>query len=79
VRWADQLCAALPNHQYAELAHHIRTLRFQFDTTFAQVLVTSDLLCGVGACLACVVSTRNGGFTRACMHGPVFPLASIAP
>jgi dihydroorotate dehydrogenase electron transfer subunit len=78
VRWADQLCAALPNHQYIELAHHIRTLRFQLDTAFAHVLVTSDLLCGVGACLACVVSTHDGGYTRACIHGPVFPLATIA-
>jgi dihydroorotate dehydrogenase electron transfer subunit len=78
VRWADQLCAALPNHQYVELAHHIRTLRFQLDTTFAHVLVTSDLLCGVGACLACVVSTHDGSYTRACIHGPVFPLATIA-
>jgi dihydroorotate dehydrogenase electron transfer subunit len=77
IRWADQLCAALPNQQYPELAHQIRSVRFQSDTAFAQVLVASDLLCGVGACLACVVSTRDGGFTRACMHGPVFPLASI--
>jgi dihydroorotate dehydrogenase electron transfer subunit len=79
VRWADQLCAALPNEQYGELAHHIRTIRFQSDKAFAQVLVGSDLACGVGACLACVVTTREGGFTRACMHGPIFPLNAIAP
>lgn len=78
VRWADQLCAALPNHQYAELAHQIRTMRFQFDTAFAQVLITSDLLCGVGACLACVVTTRDGSYTRSCIHGPIFPLSLIA-
>lgn len=78
VRWADQLCAALPNHQYTALAHQIRTLRFQLDTAFAHVLVTSDLLCGVGACLACAVTTRDGSYTRACIHGPVFPLTAIA-
>jgi hypothetical protein len=78
VRWADQLCAALPNSDYAILAHHIRTLRFQLDNAFAHVLVTSDILCATGACLACVVSTRDGSYTRACIHGPVLPLATLA-
>jgi dihydroorotate dehydrogenase electron transfer subunit len=78
VRWADQLCAVLPNQEYTQLAHHIRTLRFRLDQDFAHVLVTSELLCGVGACLACVVAVRDGSYTRACLHGPVFPLATIA-
>jgi hypothetical protein len=78
VRWADQLCAALPNQEYAQLAYHIRTARFQLDNAFANVLVQSDLLCGVGACLACVVATREASYTRACIHGPVFPLTAIA-
>jgi hypothetical protein len=77
VRWADQLCAVLPNSDYAPLAHHIRTLRFQLDETFAHVLINSDLPCGVGACLACVITTRDGSNTRACVHGPVLPLARI--
>jgi hypothetical protein len=79
VRWADQLCAVLPNADYAPLAHHIRSLRFQLDTSFAHVLVSSDLLCGVGACLACVISTKESAYTRACLHGPVFPLSTLAP
>lgn len=79
VRWADQLCAVLPNPEYAPLAHHIRTLRFQLDNTFAHVLVAAEMLCGVGACLACVVTTRDGNYTRTCIHGPVFPLADIVP
>jgi hypothetical protein len=78
VRWADQLCAALPPEQYSDLAHRIRTLRFRLDPTFAQVLTTPDMLCGVGACLACVVATREGSYTRACIHGPVFSLDKIA-
>jgi dihydroorotate dehydrogenase electron transfer subunit len=78
VRWADQLCAALPNHQYSALAHQIRTLRFQLDAAFAHVLVRSTMLCGVGACLACAVTTRDGSYTRSCIHGPVFPLTTIA-
>ena len=79
LRWADQLCAALPNAEYTALAHHIRTLRFQLDHTFAHVLVSAEMLCGVGACLACVVTTRDGNYTRTCIHGPVFPLADVAP
>lgn len=79
VRWADQLCAALPNQEYAPLAHQIRTLRFQLESTFATVFVHSDIVCGVGACLACVVATHDGSYTRACLHGPVFPLATLTP
>jgi hypothetical protein len=78
VRWADQLCAVLPHEQYIPLAHHIRTVRFRLDATFAHVLMRSDILCGVGACLACVVPTREGSYTRACIHGPVFPLETLA-
>jgi dihydroorotate dehydrogenase electron transfer subunit len=78
LRWADQFCAALPNRDYPALAHQIRTRRFQVDNAFAHVFVQSDLLCGIGACLACVVPTREGGYTRACVHGPVFPLSAIA-
>jgi dihydroorotate dehydrogenase electron transfer subunit len=77
LRWADQLCASLPNKDYPHLAQQVRAKRFQLDTSFAHVLVYSELLCGVGACLACVVSTLEGGYTRACIHGPVFPLASL--
>jgi dihydroorotate dehydrogenase electron transfer subunit len=78
IRWADQLCAALPNTLYSGLAHHIRSMRFQLDNAFAYVLVSSDLFCGMGACLSCVVAKHDGSYTRACIHGPVFPLAAIA-
>lgn len=78
VRWADQLFAALANQDYSPLAYHIRQSRFQLDAEFAHVLVQSDLLCGTGACLACVVATREGGYTRTCVHGPIVPLATIA-
>jgi dihydroorotate dehydrogenase electron transfer subunit len=78
VRWADQLCAALPMGDYAPLAHALRTLRFKSDEAFASVFVTSDLICGTGACLACVVPTHDGSYTRACVHGPVMPLTALA-
>lgn len=72
--WADQICLALPNIQLPVLAALIRQHRFRVDAGFAQALVEADLLCGVGACLACVVPTQKGGFTRACIHGPVMDL-----
>lgn len=76
--WADQLCAAIPDQEYSNLALRIKEARFRLETGFAQLLVEADLLCGVGACLACVVPTANGGYTRACVNGPVFDLTAIA-
>jgi dihydroorotate dehydrogenase electron transfer subunit len=77
IRWSDQLCIALPNREHAGLLAAIRKLRFHLDGGYAQTLVQTDLLCGVGACLACVVPTPDGGYTRACIHGPVFDLAQL--
>jgi dihydroorotate dehydrogenase electron transfer subunit len=77
VRWADQLCAALSNPAYPALAATIRQLRFRLDNGFAQVLIESDLVCGIGACLACVVPLPDGSHTRACVHGPVFDLSQL--
>ncbi|MBX3000036.1 MAG: hypothetical protein KF893_16060, partial [Caldilineaceae bacterium] len=55
IRWADQICAAIPANQYSRLDQAIRASRFVLEKGFAQVLVNADLLCGVGACLACVI------------------------
>lgn len=77
VRWADQICVALPRPLLAGLADMIRSQRFRFEPGFAQALVQADLLCGVGACLACVVPTRDGRYSRACVHGPVFDLTQL--
>lgn len=76
--WADQICVALPQGQLSAVANLIRQHRFRVDGAFAQVLVEADLLCGVGACLACVVPVRDAGYTRACVHGPVMALTEIA-
>lgn len=76
--WADQIALALPNVQLPAVAALIRQQRFRVDANFAQALFEADLLCGVGACLACVVPVRNGGHTRACVHGPVMGLIEIA-
>lgn len=75
--WADQIALALPNAQLSTVAALIRRRRFHLETGFAQALVEADLLCGVGACLACVAPVRDGRYTRACIHGPVMELMEI--
>ena len=74
LRWADELAAALPSVAYPTLAHHLRTSRFRLEPGFAHVFATGDLVCGIGACLACVIPAADGSLTRACIHGPFFPL-----
>jgi len=78
IAWSDQICAALPLAAFQPLADAIRRHRFRLESGFAQVLVEADLVCGIGACLACVVPTPDGGYTRACVHGPVFDLTAMA-
>lgn len=76
--WADQVAAILPPTRYASLAQAVKAKRFRLEDGFCQILVQADILCGVGACLACVIPTANGGFTRSCTHGPVFDLTYLA-
>ena len=82
ITWSDQLCAALPrNHPNltaAHLAEIVRRRRLRLEQGYAQLVVDTDLVCGFGGCLACVVSTAGGGLTRACVHGPVFDLTRLA-
>ena len=77
LRWADQLCLALPASTYIALADAIRGQRLRLESGFAFALVDADLACGYGACLACVVPLGNGGLTRACVHGPVIDLLEL--
>jgi dihydroorotate dehydrogenase electron transfer subunit len=77
IRWADQVCAAIPAMQYAELADLICRQRFRLEPGYASMLVDADLACGTGACLACVIPLANGNHTRACVHGPVFDLLEL--
>jgi NAD(P)H-flavin reductase len=87
LRWGDCLYAALsmsayqtgtPSLDYHTLAHLIRSQRYRLEPGYAHALVMADLVCGYGACLACVVPTPDGGQTRACLHGPLMPLEAIA-
>lgn len=75
--WADRLCVAMPGLSLARVAGLVRERRFRLEEGFAQALVEADLVCGVGACLSCVVPLASGGLTRACIHGPVLDLVRL--
>ena len=72
--WADAAAIALPDCEIAALAETVRTARMRIDPGVVQCLVDARLVCGYGACL---ISLANGRWTRACVHGPVFDLASL--
>lgn len=72
--WADQVALCAGDVDVASLAHEIRRRRYRLEDGYAQALVITPMPCGCGACLACLVSLGRGGFTRACVHGPVFDL-----
>lgn len=77
LRWADNVCAALPSTDYQPLADALRLARYRVESGYAHAWVAADLACGFGACLACAVAVHDGGMTRACVHGPIFPLERI--
>ncbi len=76
--WPDHICAALPRAQWPRLRSWIEGWHPALQPGFAQVLAESDIFCGTGACLACVVERRDGRLTRACVHGPVLDLIDLA-
>lgn len=42
----------------------------------AQVSLEAHMACGIGACLGCVVNTKNG-YKRVCQDGPVFETENL--
>ena len=42
----------------------------------AQVSLEAHMACGIGACLGCVVQTKQG-FSRVCKEGPVFKISDL--
>jgi dihydroorotate dehydrogenase electron transfer subunit len=79
--WSDHICLSLESSDpatYSELLHTLCTTRVRLDPGFVEVLWPGMLPCGVGACLACLVPLAGGGFTRACVHGPVLDLTRLA-
>jgi hypothetical protein len=43
----------------------------------AQLALESGMACGFGACCGCVVPTRDGGYVRVCVDGPVLDAALL--
>ncbi len=76
IRWADQICAALPNEQIPALRDAIRAVKYRWERRFASVLLEGPLVCGVGACGVCMVETRRGP-RMLCSDGPVFDLRDV--
>jgi dihydroorotate dehydrogenase electron transfer subunit len=44
----------------------------------AQLALESGMACGFGACFGCVVATRDGGYVRICVDGPVLDAGRLA-
>lgn len=76
IAWADQLCAAVPDALLRPLADAVRAQRLRWQPGFAQVALAGAMPCGTGACLGCLVETRDGWRTR-CKDGPVFDLRAM--
>ena len=43
----------------------------------AQLALEAGMACGFGACFGCVVPTRDGGYVRVCVDGPVVDAAEL--
>jgi len=43
----------------------------------AQLALEAGMACGFGACFGCVVPTRDGGYVRLCIDGPVLDAALL--
>lgn len=77
ITWADVIVICDHNLSPQAWADAIRQRRMLLDADYAQILMPSDLLCCTGACMACVVPRSDGSLTRACIHGPAFPLTAL--
>lgn len=69
--WADQVFACGPRPMIESLA----SLRLS-PAKSVQVALEEHMACGVGACLGCVVQTKQGQ-QRVCRDGPVFRLGDL--
>lgn len=60
-----------PKPMLQELSHI--SVKYSFR---GYIALEESMACGVGACLSCVVNTRNG-YKCVCKEGPVFPVEEI--
>jgi dihydroorotate dehydrogenase electron transfer subunit len=76
--WADIVATALPARETAGVLEAVRMARLRMERGLVHCLVDAPLMCGYGACLACLTPLASGRWTRACVHGPVFDLADLS-
>lgn len=78
---ADALAQGPPTVAYAcgppPMLEAVRALCERLDVA-AQLALESGMACGFGACYGCVVPTRDGGYLRVCVDGPVVDAAVLA-
>jgi len=74
--WADRALLAADPTLYPRLAETVRNTRMDPGADFAQAILLPTIVCGVGACLGCAVTTRRG-YRQACSDGPTFDLLEL--
>jgi hypothetical protein len=81
---AQQIFAVVsPDDELLRFSEVLEALRRHRDSSFdlgARMvfgILQSALPCGVGACDACLVKTKDGTFKRACLAGPAFDLTTL--
>lgn len=73
--WADQVFSCGPEPMFRSLRDVVHRNRLG-DRPDVQMAVERPMACGIGACLGCVVETRNGMRT-ACVDGPAFDMDEL--
>lgn len=72
--WADQIFLSGGR----DLIEGVRsTLKRAVSGQPVQAIIEERMACGIGACLGCVVDTKNGR-VASCVEGPVFDLRSLS-
>lgn len=74
--WADRILVAADPSIYPALAERVRESRVGPASGLVQALLVPTIVCGVGACLGCAVSTHRG-YLQACREGPFFDLLEL--
>ncbi len=75
LRWADQVFACGPGPMFRSLRDVSRAHRVGGKPR-VQVSVERGMACGLGACLGCVVETRQG-LQTSCVQGPVYDMDDL--
>jgi dihydroorotate dehydrogenase electron transfer subunit len=60
----------------AALLKEISRISKEYDIP-AQISLEAHMACGIGACMGCVIKTKEGGYGRVCKDGPVFEASRV--